>query len=74
MYVTHVCDKFSHLTESMSKRFSNLWLLGKADVVLVDAFLWHEDLNVIQFNLIKGTGLVVDALFPLFRAARGPGM
>ena len=30
--------------------------------------------NVIQFNLIKGTGLVVDALFPLFRAARGPGM
>ena len=26
--------------------------------------------NVIQFNLIKGAGLVVDALFRLFRAAR----
>ena len=26
---THVCDKFSQLAESMSKRFSNLWLLGK---------------------------------------------
>ena len=46
----------------MSKRFSNLWLLGKEDVAVVDALLQHDDLNVIQFNLIKGTGLVVDAL------------
>ena len=35
----------------MSKKFSNLWLLGKADVEAVDAlFLQHVTWNVIQFN------------------------
>ena len=36
----------------MSKWFSNLWLLGKADVAEIDALLWHEDLecNSIKFN------------------------
>ena len=54
----------------MSEKFSNLWLLGKADVSGNGrrAVLAARDLNVIQFNLIKGDGLGVDAL--LFGAAR----
>ena len=56
----------------MSEKFSNLWLLGKADVEAVNAlFLQHLTWNVIQFNLIKGAGLGVDALF---HAAPRPGM
>ena len=52
----------------MSEKFSNLWLLRKANVEAVDAlFLQHVTWNVIQFNLMKGAGLGVDALF---RAAR----
>ena len=47
-------DKFSQLAESMSKRFSNLWLQGKADVAAVDG---TKTWNVIQFNLMKGAGL-----------------
>ena len=39
----------------MSQRFSNVWLLGKADVAAVDAlFLQHVDL---ECNSIKGAGV-----------------
>ena len=68
LFLTYICEKFSRLAESMSEKFSNLWLLGKADVEAVDAlFLQHVTWNVIQFNLIEGDGLGVCALF---RAAR----
>ena len=74
MYVTHVCDKLSHLTEPCLKGSP---IYGSWEKQM---WFWStrpcstKTWNVIQFNLIKGTGLVVDALFPLFRAARGPGM
>ena len=58
---THVYDKFSQLTESMSKRFSNLWekQMWRWSTRSCSTKTW----NVIRFNPIKGAGLVVDALF-----------
>ena len=37
--IDYNAGKSSQLAESMSKRFSNLWLLGKADVAVGDALL-----------------------------------